>query len=325
MVGSRRVALVGTMVLVATAVVLAGCGGPGGTPPKYGSQWDGKSDTAGVLNYAEGLGIDPQGKLLVADTWNDRIVRYDADGKSVGALGTHGHKDGELECPRAVTTDAQGSIYIADCWNHRIVKLSSDGKFLLAFGKKGGPWGYDEGDGQFLYPSGVAVDAKGNIYVSDLNNNRLQKFDAKGKFLLKWGVEGRQDGQFSKPGALVMDKQDRLWVADVGNDRVQRFTFDSEGKPVFDGQWGKEGYEPGEFDRPYGLTVDKDGSFYVADFGNHRIQKFDAKGRLQYVYDKPGSGDGEVDSPIALAVDDGGVLYVSDWGNNRIQKLLPAS
>jgi len=325
MTGSPRVALIGMMIAVVIAVALAGCGGPGGTPPKYASQWNGRGDSAGALNYAEGLAIDPQGKLLVADTWNDRILRYDADGKSLSAFGLHGHKDGELESPRAVTTDTRGNIYVADCWNHRIQKFSRDGKVHLTFGKKGGPWGDDEGDGLLLYPYSVAVDSQGNMYVSDYNNNRLQKFNSRGKFVLKWGVEGRQDGQFNHPGALVMDKQDRLWVADVGNNRVQRFRFDRAGRPVFDGQWGKEGVEPGEFDRPYGLAVDKDGNFYVADFGNHRVQKFDSRGRLQYLFDKYGSGDGELDSPMALAVDDTGVLYVSDWGNNRLQKFLPAS
>lgn len=319
---ARRVALIGMMILAAAAL-LAGCGGQLGTPPKFVAAWNGIGDAAGALNYVEGMTIDPQGKLLVADTWNDRIVRYDAEGKSLSTLGKPGHKEGELECPRSVATDAQGNVYVADCWNQRIQKFSPEGKLLLAFGKKGSPWGYDEADGLFLYPYGVAVDSKGNIYVSDYNNTRIQKFDAKGKFVLKWGVEGRQDGQFSKPGTLVMDKQDRLWVCDVGNNRIQRFRFDAAGKPVFDGQWGKEGTKPGEFDRPYGLAVAKDGSFYVADFGNHRIQKFDPSGKVVSILDAYGSGDGELDSPIALAVDDSGALYVSDWGNNRIQKLLP--
>lgn len=332
MAGSHRAALVAGSIAALTIVALAGCGGPRGAPPKYSSQWNGSGDAAGLLNRAEGLAVDEKGRLLVADTWNDRIVRYSAEGKPLLTFGVHGHKDGELECPRSVSTDSKGNIYVADCWNHRILRFAADGtprpfrkKKGTILGGKGGPWGYDEADGLFLYPYGVAVDSNGNIYVSDYNNNRLQKFDARGEFLLKWGVEGRQDGQFNHPGALVMDRQDRLWVADVGNNRVQRFRFDVEGKPVFDGQWGKEGDEPGEFDRPYGLAVDKDYNFYVADFGNHRVQKFDARGRLQYVYGELGSGDGELDSPIALAVDDRGTLYVSDWGNNRIQTFLPVS
>ncbi len=67
----------------------------------------------------------------------------------------------------------------------------------------GVPLGNDEAKGKWTHPAGVAADAKGNIYVSDQGNNRIQKFDAKGKFLLKWGVQGRQDGQLNAPAALA--------------------------------------------------------------------------------------------------------------------------
>ena len=85
---------------------------------------------------------------------------------------------------------------------------------------------------------------RGNIYVSDQGNNRIQKFDAKGKFLLKWGVQGRQDGQVNAPAALAMDSQDRLYVADLGNNRIQRFRCDGACQPVFDGMWGQDGRDP---------------------------------------------------------------------------------
>jgi tripartite motif-containing protein 71 len=326
MAGSRKAALMGLMVMVVLVAALVGCGkGGGGAAPKYVAQFNGSGDSNGPLNCPEGLGIDEQGKLLVVDTWNDRILRCDADGKSLSVFGKHGVKKGELETPRSACTDAQGNVYVADAWNQRIQKFSRDGNLLLVVGAKGAPFGNDEAKGKFVFPYGVAVDSKGNIYVSVYNNNRLHKFDAKGKFVLMWGVEGRQDGQFSKPGALAMDKQDRLYVADVGNNRVQRFTFDSDGKPSFDGQWGKDGKEPGEFDRPYGLCVDKDGSFFVADYGNHRVQKFDASGRVQFIYDKYGSEEGALDQPVAVAVDGSGSIFVSDLGNKRIVKLTPAA
>jgi DNA-binding beta-propeller fold protein YncE len=279
----------------------------------------------GVINYPEGVGVDASGRLLVADTWNDRILLCDDTGKPTAAFGKTGQKKGELLRPRSVTTDASGNIYVVDTWNHRVEKFSRDGRFLLTFGSKGGPWGYDEAPGKFVYPYGVAVDSKGNILVSDFNNNRIHKFDNRGKFVLMWGIEGRQDGQFSHPAGVAIDKQDRLYVADLGNDRVQRFAFNEKGQAVFDGKWGEEGTDPGQFDRPYSVCVDQEGNFYVSDFGNHRIQVFSPSGSLLYICGKRGSGDGELESPLGAAVDGKGALWVLDWGNNRLQEFARSS
>ncbi len=74
------------------------------------------------------------------------------------------------------------------------------------------------------------------------------------------------------------------------------------------------------------MCVDAEDSFYVVDFGNHRIQKFSPGGKLLWVYGERGRDDGQLDCPISVAVDEDGALYVSDWGNNRIQKLaVPSS
>src|SRR5574340_612612 len=155
---ARKLALI---ALVAVAAgLLAGCGGPviGGT--KYVAQWS-EYTGAGKIDHPEGLSIDGQGNLLVVDTWNNRILRADGNGKLLGSFGQEGSKPGQLMCPRSVTTDKDGNLYVVDNWNHRIGKFSQDGKFLMAFGKKGSPKGYNEAKGQFLYPYGVAVDSKG--------------------------------------------------------------------------------------------------------------------------------------------------------------------
>jgi DNA-binding beta-propeller fold protein YncE len=238
------------------------------------------------------------------------------DGEVAGAFGAFGAKRGELQCPRSVTVDKAGSIYVVDSWNHRVQKFSPSGEFRLAFGAKGGPWGYDEADGKFLYPYGVAVDSEGYIYVADFNNNRIEKFDPRGKFVKKWGTEGRQDGQFSHPAGMAIDSNDRLYVADVGNGRIQIFTTEGD----FDGKFvGPDG----EFDRPYGVAVDSKGDVYVAEFGGCKVHKFTPSGKLIWSLDERGGGDGELDMPLSVAVDGDGFVYVADWGNNRIQKFAP--
>ena len=316
---------VALLIAISAALLVAGCGGPRLQAPTCQAYWDGAGSLVGEVNHPEGLGVDRNGCLLVADSWNDRILRCDESGRPVAAFGETGQKKGQLLRPRAVTSDRRGNIYVVDCWNHRIGKFSASGEFVMAFGEKGGPWGYDEAPGKFVYPYGVAVDSQGFIYVSDFNNNRVHKFNAMGKFVNMWGIEGRQDGQFSNPAGLAIDSKDRLYVCDLGNDRVQRFRFDREEKAVFDGKWGESGDEPGEFDHPYSVCVDKDDNFYVADFGNHRVQCFSSDGKLQYVCGKRGSGEGELELPVGIAVDGQGALYVAELGNNRVQKFGPAS
>jgi tripartite motif-containing protein 71 len=210
-----------------------------------------------------------------------------------------------------------------DAWNQRIQKFSPDGKFLLALGGRGGPWGYDEADGKFIFPYGVAVDSRGYIYVSDFNNHRLQMFDAKGEFVMKWGTKGRQDGQVNKPAGLAMDSQDRLYLADFGNSRIQRFVIvekDDGFEPKFDGKWGAE-----DFDRPYDVSVDPEDNFYVADLGGHSVSKFSPSGHPEWVHEFEIGDDGRPSMPVAVAAAGGDVVYVCDLGRNRIAKLAPGS
>jgi DNA-binding beta-propeller fold protein YncE len=320
----RTGALIG-IAAIALAAMLSGCGGGTQAAPKYAAQWK-EYAGAGPINRPEGLAVDQQGNLLVVDTWNNRVIRADSSGKLLASFGAVGAKDGQFTCPRSAATDKSGNLYVVDNWNNRIEKFSPDGKFLMKFGKQGSPKGYDEKPGQFLYPYGIAVNSKGFIYVSDLNQNRIHKFDPNGKFVMMWGTEGRQDGQFSKPAGLAIDSTDRLYVADLGNDRIQAFRSDAGGKKMnFDGKWGETGPDPEQFDRPYGVAVDGNGDVYVVELGNHRLQKFTASGRLLYLAGKWGDGDTDLNCPIAVAVAPDKAIYISDLGNNRILKWTPAS
>ena len=126
------------------------------------------------------------------------------------------------------------------------------------------------GDGQFDFPIDVAVDSAGDIYVADSGNDRVQKFDSSGNFLLKFGSLGSGDGQFDSPTGVAVDSAGDIYVSDRDNHRIQ--IFNSSG--VFQSKFGSLGTGLGQFNSPRSIAVDSAGDIYVADTINNRIQKF---------------------------------------------------
>jgi sugar lactone lactonase YvrE len=167
--------------------------------------------------------------------------------------------------------------------------------------------------------------------VSGLPN--IVSTDRSYDFLLKWGTKGSDDGQFNTPRDVAAAPDGSVYVADYGNHRTQRFT--TEG--VFVGKWASPGLQgEGEHDLPAhiavaygipcpsGVAVASDGSVYVADYHNHRIQKFSPSGEYLTRWGSLGSGDGEFHRPNGVAVDGSGNVYVADSYNQRIQKFSPS-
>ena len=167
----------------------------------------------------------------------------------------------------------------------------------------------------FYSPSGIAVDNSGNFYVTNRDNDWIQKFSASGGFLAKWGSYGSGDGQFWNPAGIAVDSAGNVYVADGGNQRIQKFSASG----VFLAKWGSYGGGDGQFNNLGGVAVDSAGNVYVVD-GNQRIQKFSASGGFLAKWGSYGSGDGQFWNPAGIAVDSTGNVYVADGGNNRIQK-----
>ena len=178
--------------------------------------------------------------------------------------------------------------------------------------------------GQFQTPKGIAVGADGSVYVLDTGNNRVQKFGDDGRLITSWGQTGQGDGQFTEPWGIAVDGQGNVYVADTWNHRVQK--FDANGNFLL--KWGSYANasgsaEPGKFFGPRGIAVDTEGFVYVADTGNHRIQKFDSTGRMVAISGQRGTGKGQFSEPVGLAVAPDGALLVADTWNHRIQRLSP--
>jgi DNA-binding beta-propeller fold protein YncE len=195
----------------------------------------------------------------------------------------------------------------------RVTMCTLDEDYLGEFSSGG------SADGQLMWPAAIAIDAKGNLYISDEALQRISIFDAQGRFLAKWGVKGNAAGKFDRPAGMTFDLDQHLLVVDGLNNRIQRYTTDGR----FLGQWGQGGHGPGEFNLPWGIAVDRAGDVYVADWRNDRLQKFDAQGKFLASFGASGRGDGEFSRPAGVAVDAEGIIYVADWGNERVQVLSP--
>ena len=178
---------------------------------------------------------------------------------------------------------------------------------------------YGDGDGELIWPAGIALDSKGNAYVTDEWLNRVSVFDTEGNFVSHWGSEGSGPGQFLGPNRILIDEQDMVYVVDGRNHRVQKLGLDGSYKAEF----GTFGDGEGQFNNPWGLTIAPDGYLYIADTKNNRAQKLTTDGEFVAQFGSYGAGRGQLNRPSDVAVDPEGDVYVCDWGNSRVQAFAP--
>lgn len=174
--------------------------------------------------------------------------------------------------------------------------------------------------GEFMAPIyGLAVDQQGALFVVDNGNNRVQKFDNNGTFIILWGNFGGANGNFHNPTGIACDAKGDVYVVDTNNHRVQK--FDGRlGSYIM--KFGSRGNGEGQFSSPWGIAVDRvRGYVYVVDSANFRVQKFDHRGEFVMQWGSFGSNDGQFYFARGIAVDPAdGAVYVVDMGNHRVQK-----
>ena len=222
-------------------------------------------------------------------------------------LGRQGEKAGEFQQPRGVTFLRDGSFVVVDR-AARVQHFTADAKPLSLWSMK---------DHAMGNPKGLCALPDGNMLVCDTHYGRVLKMTPDGALLAVWGQPGKGPGQFVHPmGAAVDAARNRVFVVEYGDytDRVQVFDLDGKWQKAF----GSCGLKDGEFQRPSGITLDKDGNVFVADACNHRIQKFNGGGAWLKSFGKEGSADGELRYPYDIAFGADGLLYVAEFANHRV-------
>jgi uncharacterized repeat protein (TIGR01451 family) len=219
---------------------------PGGTISTIQSgQWY-FCDTYYDIVAGGGVAVDADGNLILADTFNNRVYKILPDGSSAviagtGAFGFAGDggpaTSARISSPWSVAIDKAGNIFVADRNNHRIRKITTAGIISTVAGSGQGGFGGDGGpavSAALAFPSGIAVDAAGNLFIADLNNNRIRKVTPAGiiSTVAGNGTSGFSgDGglatsaQVSFPTSVAVDAVGNLFIADTGNNRIRRIGF----------------------------------------------------------------------------------------------------
>jgi tripartite motif-containing protein 2/3/tripartite motif-containing protein 71 len=216
----------------------------------------------GQFNGLQGVAVDDDDNILVVDTGNNRIQKFNSDGKFISAVV---QDNLGFKSPLGIAIHPHSKkLYVTNSCNC-IKILNPDLTLSSSFGSQG------SGNGQFNQPSDVAFDSTGKtVYVTDMYNHRIQVFTAEGEYLRQFGRKGSGNGELSHPIGISVDNEDVVYVTELGNNRVSLFTNEDQ----FLKSFGTYGNEPGKFHVPRGIALDKEEKVYVADHFNNRIQIF---------------------------------------------------
>jgi sugar lactone lactonase YvrE len=351
--------LAGIIMLSFLAVTVTACGGTkkatarvstlAGQSGPYGSA-DG-SGAAARFNHPDGIARDAADNLYVVDAFNSTIRKITPAGEVTtlaGQAGSVGSADGSGSAarfiyPSGIACDAAGNLYVTDFGNTiRMITLAGA---VTTLAGKAGPRDSADGSGaaaRFYYPTGIAGDAAGNLYVADTFNSTIRKITPAGKVSTLAGTAGSLPGsadgsgtaaRFYYPTGIACDAAGNLCVADTLNSTIRKIT--PAGKVTnLAGNAGSPGSADGSgaaarFNWPLGIACDAAGNLYVADTENHTIRKITPAGEVTTLVGQArseGSADGRgaaarFSHPEGVACDAAGNLYVADTGNNTIRRI----
>lgn len=224
----------------------------------------------GLFHNPHGIYIGPDDSVWLADNYTHVVMKFSPEGKLLLTLGrrdtpSETYQGKPFNMPTGIAMSAWGEVFVADGYgNKRVHKFSPEGELLLSWGEPG------TGPGQFNLVHNVAVDSRGRVYVCDRHNNRIQLFDAQGKFLAEWpGLRAPSDIYISREEIAYVSEQGES-EGGIGPDRVSIWSLD--GKLL--SSWDTGGEGRGTMVDPHGIWVDSRGDIYVADILGHTVRKF---------------------------------------------------
>ncbi len=232
----------------------------------------------GKFKSPKDVTIDHRGFVYVADTGNQRIQKFDSEGNFLSKWGSANTTPGTFQSPLGVAVYGD-FVYVADSGNNRIQKFRRSNREFLR------QWG---GDDQFEFPTDVAVDHEGNIYVADTLNARIRKFGPDGTHLNTWGEHAIIDGKletgpykFLLPVGIAV-REGFVYVADLGQNQIRKFKTDG----TYVKQWNAQS--------PVRVAVDQKGNVYSVNQDCNCVQKFNDQGDRLEGWEIKLSGESEI-------------------------------
>jgi sugar lactone lactonase YvrE len=270
------------------------------------------------VNQPYGIAEDASG-VYVANTYANTVLKLSKANGTVmwTATGCGGVSFGR---PRDVAVGSDGNVYVADTDRNRIVRLNPTTGACAGSPPTFGSTG--TANGQFRAPRALTSDGSGGLWVTEGTGNRLQHVTNTGAFLGTIGSFGEATGQFRSAHCVFMDGN-LVAVCDTFNYRIQRFSVNASGVPSFHSLIGGTRPANGGFNGAFDVAYGPDGSIYVTDWFNHRIQKFTAGGVFVDDWGGYGTPNGSFIFPRGIAVKGDGTVVVTDSENNRIDLLQP--
>ena len=318
-----------------------------GKPGPWGSA-DGTGPAA-QFAYPSGITVDSAGMVYIADTGNNRMRKITPDGVVTTLKATNGSILSPYN-PHGIVVDGAGNLFVTVQYSNLVEKITPDGVMTVVAGATAWPYSSVDGtgtDASFYYPTGMALDSTGTLFVADSNGNSIRKITPLGVVTTLAGLAGGSgnvdangpDARFYEPGGVTVDGTGNVYVADTLNLEIRKIT-PAGIVTTLAGQnnWSYSGGADGigadaRFYYPNGVAADKFGNLFVADTYDHAIRQISQSGFVNTLagtlsWFNWGSTDGTGSAarfryPDRVAVDGAGNLFVTDSGNNTIRKITP--